>query len=313
MAFAFSWSFAGISARPSAKRVNMISLRRKAPSKESQKITIAGIVLNLFLFIAKYTVGVLTGSLAVLSDAFNSLTDVVSSVLIFWGVKIANKRPDKHHPFGHHRAEPLVGVIVAIFAVVLGFEVLRSAIEHLLEPTPITLGQAAIVVLILTIIIKLLMALYFLKKGHALNSPAIRASGVDSLNDVFVSGVALLGVITSLLGFPVIDVIAAILISLFIFYSAYELGIENIDYLMGRAPDDATIQEIEDAVSHIKHIKSIKRASAHYVGNFIHIEIHVGVSSHISLRQAEKISRKAQHAVEAMPQVDHAFIHVEPD
>jgi len=275
-------------------------------------MSILGIILNSLLFVAKMIIGIMSGSLALLSDAYNSLTDIVSSVLIFVAVRISQKKPDHNHPFGYHRAEPLVGVIVAIFAGILGFEVLKSAIYNIMSPNPITKGGWAISVLLISVVVKLFMATYFTKKGDGLNSPAIKASGIDSRNDVFVSVVAIIGVLCSIYKLPIWDSIAAIVISFFIFYSAYELGIKNIDYLMGKAPSDKVVKRIEKKALETKGVKGINDVFAHYVGNFIHIEIHIEVDKNLPLKKAHDIGKKVQLAIETMKNVDRAFIHIDP-
>jgi cation diffusion facilitator family transporter len=291
--------------------INMLMYSLKKMEK-NKKITIYGILLNSILFIAKLIVGLLSNSLAVLSDAFNSLTDIISSISIFIAVKISHKRADQGHPFGHHRAEPIAGIIVAILAGILGFEILRTAIKNLFEQKVGTVGAAALIVLIATIIIKLFMAYYFTKQGTIRKSPAIKASGIDSRNDVLVGTIAILGVIGTLYGFVIFDEIAAIIISFFIFYSGYRIAVENIDYLMGKSPPKEHIDKIKSIAMKVRGVKGINDVRAHYVGNFIHIELHIEVNKNISTQRSHKIGKDVQHAIENVGDVDKAFIHVDP-
>ena len=280
--------------------------------EKNKKITIYGIILNSILFIAKLIVGLLSNSLAVLSDAFNSLTDIISSIGIFIAVKISHKRADQGHPFGHHRAEPIAGMIVAILAGILGFEILRTAIKNLFEQKVSSIGAAALIVLIITIIVKLFMAYYFTKQGTIRKSPAIKASGIDSRNDVLVTSIAIIGVLGSMYGYLIFDEIAAIIISFFIFYSGYRIGMENIDYLMGKSPSKEYIDKIKSIAIKVKGVNGINDVRAHYVGNFIHIEIHIEVNKNISTQRSHKIGKDVQHAVENLDDVDEAFVHVDP-
>jgi cation diffusion facilitator family transporter len=279
---------------------------------QKKKITILGIILNSILFIAKLIVGLISNSLAVLSDAFNSLSDIISSVGIFIAVKISHKRADQGHPFGHHRAEPIAGLVVAIFAGIVGFEILRTAISSMVNHTENIIGYSAPIVLIFTIVVKLFMSYYFVKEGEEINSPAIKASGIDSRNDVLVSSVALVGVIGSLYGILFLDDIAAIIISMFILYSGYKIGIENIDYLMGKSPPEEYVKKIESIAKKIKGVKGLNEVRAHYVGNFIHIEIHIEVDRNISTEKSHNIGKNVQKAIEKLADIDKAFIHVDP-
>jgi len=280
--------------------------------RKSKKITIWNIVLNSVLFFAKIIVGFISGSLAVLSDAFNSLIDIVASIAIFIAVKVSHQKADEGHPFGHHRAEPLAGIVVAIFAGIVGFEIIREGIQGLFFDKKEIIGVYAIGVLVFTMLVKLFMAIYFLAEGRKLNSPAIKASGVDSRNDVLVSFVALVGVVLHMNGYYLFDSIAAILIGMFILYSGYDIGKENIDYLMGKAPSKKRIEKIKRIVLKVDGVKGMNDIRAHYVGNFIHIEIHVEVSKRLNTKKSHDIGKKVQDLVEGLPGVDKAFIHIDP-
>ena len=145
-----------------------------------------------------------------------------------------------------------------------------------------------------------------------MHSPAIVASGVDSRNDVFVSITALIGVFCSVLGYNIFDEIAAIGISFFIFHTGYSIGMENIDYLMGKAPSKEYITLITDTARKIKGVKGTNDVLAHYVGNFIHIEIHIEVDKDLTTEESHDIGKDVQRAVENIPLVDKAFIHIDP-
>ena len=180
------------------------------------KATMINIFGNLFLMVLKLVAGLLSGSIAILSDAFNSLTDTISSVLIYICVKISDKAADEGHPFGHSRAEPIAGLVVAILAGILGFEVIRASVGRLVDGEVAAATTLALSAPIITILAKGAMAVYFKRVGRALRSPAITASGVDSLCDVYVSVAALVGIVGVKFGFPVLDPIAGILISFWI-------------------------------------------------------------------------------------------------
>ena len=178
----------------------------------------------------------MSNSLAIISDAVNSLTDIVSSVIIFFAVKTSSKQADEGHPFGHHRAEPIAGLIVAIFAGILGFEILHTSIFKLMETHEHKIGIYAITVLLISVGMKLLMSVYFKRFSRKINSPALLASSIDSRNDVYISTTALVGVICGLYGYPQMDNIVAILISFSIIYLGYNISVQNMHNLMGRHP-----------------------------------------------------------------------------
>ncbi|MEM3374000.1 MAG: cation diffusion facilitator family transporter [Candidatus Woesearchaeota archaeon] len=280
--------------------------------KTSEKTTIIGVFLNIILFIAKIIVGLLSNSLAVLSDAFNSLGDIISYTGIFIAVKIGHKKADEDHPFGHSRAEPIAGFVVSIFTFLLAFEIFRNAIISFFIKKTYSYEIYAILVLVFTIIVKGFMSYYYKKVGEKENSPALRAGSVDSRNDVLVSFIALIGVLGTIIKINVLDSISALIISLYIFYSGYKIAKENIDYLMGKSAPIENIKEIERIAKKVKGVISIHDLRAHYVGNFLHLEIHIVVNENLSTRESHRIGKEVQYKLERLPYVDRAFIHIDP-
>lgn len=277
-----------------------------------KNITLLGILLNSMLFIAKFLVGIISNSLAVTSDAINSLNDVITSIMIFFAVKLGNKKADKTHPFGHHRIEPLAGVIVAIFAGILGFEIVKRAISGFFAPQQVHFTAIVAIVLLCSMLVKAAMAYLFLSTAKRLRSPAIKAEGVDSRDDIFVTSIALLGLIGSSLGFPYLDNIVALGIGIYIFYECYRLARENIDYLMGHSPSHNHMRQIERVAKDVGGVLGIRYGRAHYVGNFLHIELHIKVDRELSIEKASKIRDKVRHRLERLEDIDHAFVNIEP-
>ena len=274
--------------------------------------TIIMIICNAFLFAIKITAGLMSNSLAVISDAVNSLTDVVSSVIIFIAVKTSSKQADEGHPFGHHRAEPIAGLIVAIFAGILGFEILHTSAFKLMETHEHKIGIHTIAVLLISIGMKFIMAAYFKKVSRKINSPALLASSIDSRNDVYISATALIGVGCGFYGYPQMDDIAAILISFWIIYSGYKIGVQNIDYLMGKQPDSVVMEKIKGRAVSVSGVIGIHDVRAHYVGNYIHVEIHISLDQNLTMTQAHDIGENVQKEVEAIEGIHKAFVHIDP-
>jgi cation diffusion facilitator family transporter len=280
--------------------------------KRAEKTTLIGVFLNIILFIAKFIIGLLSNSLALMSDAFNSLGDIISYSAIFFAVKIAHKEADTDHPFGHHRAEPIAGFVVSLFTFLLAVEIMKNAFSSFFSPRAYSHEYFAVAVLIFTMIVKIFMSYFYSKVGKKENSPALRAGAVDSRNDVLVSGIALAGVIGPWIGFSLLDSIAAVVISLYIFYSAYKIGKENIDFLMGKTLPQEEINIIKKNAMKIKGVKGINDLRAHYVGNYAHIEIHIEVDKDLSTQASHHIGKEVQYIIERLDFVDKAFIHIDP-
>jgi cation diffusion facilitator family transporter len=276
------------------------------------RATIINIAGNTLLFILKIVAGVMSGSIALISDALNSFTDIISSVAVFICVRISGKEADEGHPFGHSRAEPIAGLIVAILAGILGFEIIRSSFERLYHSPDIDITTFTLIVPLITIIIKALMAWYFKRVGEEVNSPAIRASSIDSICDVVVSVAALVGILGVLAGLPILDPIAGFIISLWIIYTGYKIGMENVDYLMGKAPPDELLEEIKEAACNVGGVRDINTVRAHYVGNFIHVEIHVEVDKKLSTEVSHAIGEEVEANLDRISAIDKSFVHIDP-
>ena len=277
------------------------------------RATLVNILGNTFLFVIKLWAALVSGSMALLSDAFNSLTDMVSSVAVFICVRISGKEADEGHPFGHKRAEPIAGLIIAVLAGILGFEVIRASVERILSGGDnVVINAAVLSVPVITVVLKGVMAAYFKRVGRAVRSPAIMASSVDSLLDVVVAIAALIGIVGVRLGYPWLDPAAGLVISLWIIYTGYTIGMENIDYLMGKAPPEELLQEIKAAATGIDGVKDINTVRAHYVGHFIHVEIHVEVAKYLSTYDSHSIGEAVGDAIEALASIEKAFVHIDP-
>ncbi len=280
--------------------------------QSTERITITAIIINIILFIAKFIVGIISNSISLLSDALNSFIDIFSSIIVHIAVKISGKKADEDHPFGHRRAEPLAALTVAILTAVLGFEIAKTAIFGFFTPRKDTIGLLAIIILLINIAIKAVITVYFTKKAEQQNSPALKATGIDASNDILVSIIALIGVAGTYLGYSPLDNIAALIISGFILYFGYKFAVENIDYLMGKSPPVKFLENIKSSALKITEVKGVNTLRAHYVGNYVHVEIHIEVNKNISTKESHDIGKKVQRHLETIKGIEKAFVHIDP-
>ena len=193
----------------------------------------AGLTANVLLFAAKLAIGALSGSVAILADAFNNLSDAGSSIVTLVGFKLSSAPPDAEHPFGHGRMEYLSALGVAALIMAAGFELFLSAVDKIRHPALPEFGVLTIVVLALAIAVKLWMALFYKKIGNTIRSEALKASCADSRNDVICTGVVLL---TSLIGWlsgVAIDGYVGLLVALFVIWSGFTVIKETVSPLLG--------------------------------------------------------------------------------
>ncbi len=272
-------------------------------------IALAG---NGLLAISKGTVAWLSGSTAVLATAVDSLTDLVYTILMAWGLRSSQQPADEDHPQGHARIEPLVSTVIALMMGVAGAEVANRAIGQLLgKPTQFEWGWPA-VVLIGSGLIKVVMYFVVRGLGKQAHSPAIQASARDNLADVFSSAAALIGVVAARYVHPLADPLAGLVVSAWIFRNALGILVENVGYLTGRAPDSDLLQKIHDAASEVAGVQGVHQVIADYVGPQVRVDLHVDVDGALPFRVAHEISDAVREAVEGLDEVDQVFVHLEP-
>jgi cation diffusion facilitator family transporter len=283
------------------------------PKKAATRAAWLAIAANLFLLILKGSATGLSDSLTIFSETLNSLADLVSSVVVLFCIYWAWKTPDETHPFGHRRAEPVAGLLVAIFTGILGFEVCRTAVIDLWQSNlPQRIGPFPIAALVITVVVKLTLAVFFYRRARRVNSPALRATAVDCRNDVLISAQGLVAVLVAAYQLPVLDRLAAFVVGVYILYSGYRIGMENLDYLMGRAPDLELLERIKTAGEAVPGVQAVADVRGHYVGTLVHVELTVMVDQQLSTLHSHDVGEETGAAIEAIGLVDRAFVHIEP-
>ena len=207
-----------------------------------------GITLNVLLFAGKYAAGLISGSIAITADAFNNLSDAGSSAISLIGFRLAGKKPDPDHPFGHGRLEYISGLCVAALILVMGVELLISSVEKIISPEPVENGLLPAIILIVSIGVKVYMSLYNRAIGKKISSSAMLATATDSLSDSVATAVVLLSMLVSYLFSVNIDGYAGVLVALFILFAGVGVARDTLSPLLGQAPDPELVRTIEDIV-----------------------------------------------------------------
>ncbi len=267
---------------------------------------------NIFLFIIKTIAGVMSNSIAVISDAINSLTDIISSAAIMYSVRVSLKNPDEEHQFGHNAAQPIAVFLIALFTGIIGFNLIEESIDRIISPKHTSITAPVYIILIVTIFIKIILMTYQKAVGKAYKSPALMASSIDSLNDVLASSLSIVGILGIQFGLKYVDGIAGILIAIFILRSGYQIAKENIGYLMGKSASKELILEIANAALKINGVKGLNELKSHYVGNKFHIEIHIDVDKNASTKISHDIGLEVQNTILKIPEISKVFVHIDP-
>ena len=207
-----------------------------------------GIALNLLLFAGKLAAGALSGSIAVTADAFNNLSDAGSSVVTLLGFRLAGKKPDSDHPFGHGRMEYISGLVVAGLILLMGAELVKSSVDKIAHPEAVTFSWLAAAILLVSIAVKLYMYTYNKAVGKKIDSTAMAATAADSLSDTVATAAVLLSMVVGKLANVQLDGWVGLVVALFILWSAVQAARDTISPLLGQAPDPALVKEIEALV-----------------------------------------------------------------
>ncbi len=251
---------------------------------------IMGVVLNLILFGGKLFAGIITGAISVTADAVNNLSDAGTSVISMVGMKLAGRPADKEHPFGHGRMEYVAGLAVAAVILIMGYELGKDSIIKIFNPEEVTFSVVSLVILCVSVLIKLYICLYNRKIGRMINSPAMKATAMDSLSDC----ISTVAVITGLVVFEIfnvnIDGYVGILVALFVFKAGFEAAKESLAPLIGERPDKEYVDEIERTVMSYEGIIGIHDLIVHNygVGSNI-ISLHAEVPSEMGFMEAHEL------------------------
>ena len=225
-----------------------------------------GIFLNVILFALKFIFGTIAASVAMVADAFNNLSDAASSIVQILGFKLASKKPDSQHPFGHGRLEYVSGLAISFFILLMGFELIKSSITKLINPEPQNYNLFSILVMGFAILIKFYMYLYNHQIAKKIDSVTMEATAKDSFSDMISTSVVIVSIIISrFTNFPV-DGIAGIIVGAFILKTGYEAAKDTIGPLLGNPPSKELVDEIEKELLKYKPIIGMHDLIVHDYG-----------------------------------------------
>ncbi|MBI4344698.1 MAG: cation transporter [Euryarchaeota archaeon] len=276
-----------------------------------ERAALLGMVGSGFLLALKLVGGLLAGSTAVLADTMDSLADILISGLAWLGIQLSKRPPDEEHPYGHWDVEPIVGFIVAGLLVIGGIEFARYSIGLFSSPrTPTIL---ALYVMAIDLMVKVSMARYTLAAAEKTRSPALKASGENYRSDIYKSAGIILGLWATRQGYPILDPLTGLLVSLWVVKTGLQVGRENALQLMGTVPSPAMKQEIESLVMGMEKVIHTHRVRLHGMGAYFIVDLHVCVDESISLSEAHRVTHNIQRRiVEHFPEVASAMVHIEP-
>ncbi len=285
---------------------------REEQIKKVSRIVIAG---NSVLAVLKVTVGLIAGSLAVVADGIDSFGDVIISTIILITANILSRPPDKKYPYGYGRADTIATKALSFIIFFAGAQLLITAIRKLIAGGPVEIpSKLAVYIMLVSIAGKILMAIYQFRIGKKTDCAMLIANGKNMQNDVIISVSVLLGLIlVYIFKAPVLDSIAALLVSIWILKVAFQIFMQTTVELMDGTKDSSIYNKIFEAIEAVDGVHHPHRVRSRNIGHKVMINIDLEVDGDITLRQAHELAHKVEESIKN--RIDNVFdvaIHVEP-
>ncbi|MDR1526973.1 MAG: cation diffusion facilitator family transporter [Dysgonamonadaceae bacterium] len=270
---------------------------------------------NVLLSLLKISIGILSGSLAVLSDGMDSASDVITSIVLLIATPIISRPPSSKYAYGHEKAENVASTILSFVIFFMGCQMFITSINKLIHPELVQMPAViAIWVTVASIVGKLVLSLYQFQQGKRAQSSMLKANAINMRNDVVISGGVLLGLAcTFILKIPILDPIVALVISIYIAYSAIGIFREANVVLMDGLSDTSIYNRIIEAAESVPGAHNPHRIRSHRTGNMYTIVLDIEVDGALPLSEAHRIAQKVEDSIkESVGNVYDIVVHVEP-
>ena len=271
-----------------------------------------GIFTNTLLFAVKLVIGLMLSSISIIADAANNITDSLTNLMVIIGIRLAKKPADDEHPFGHARIEYIISLIISALILFLGYELIRSSIDQIINPSEIGFDYLLVGILVGSAFIKLWQSFFYSKLGKKISSDPLKALSKDSLNDVLIAVSIIASLIFTYFTGIIVDGFAGLLVSLLIIFSGFSMAKETISKLIGESTRHEQVKEITEIVMSHHEILSVHDLVVHNYGPGKSMPtLHVEMSDELSLKQAhtiiDEIEKKAKDQLGL-----ELLIHIDP-
>lgn len=284
--------------------------------KTANKVSLVTIIGNLLLSAIKLFAGIFAHSSAMISDAVHSASDVFSTFIVMIGIRLASKEPDKEHPYGHERMECVAAIVLAVVLLITGLGIGLDAFKKITSGNYSELqipGMLALVTAIVSIISKEAMYWYTRHYAKKIDSSALMADAWHHRSDAFSSIGALIGISGAMLGFPVMDSVASLVIFIFIVKASYDIFKDAMDKMVDHSCDEETEKQIYDCVIKNENVIAIDLLQTRIFGNKIYVDVEFQADPSYTLLEAHHIAETVHDDIEKnFPKVKHIMVHVNP-
>ena len=277
-----------------------------------QFVGVVGICTNILLSCVKLIIGLMSGAISIIADAFNNLSDAGTSAIMLFGFRIAAKPADAEHPFGHGRAEYLAGLFIAAAMILVGAKLFYSSVEKIITPEDLNADKITLLVLSLTVAAKFFLGLFYRYAAKKINSAAIDAAALDSFTDCLATGVVIISIVTWINFGINIDGGAGIFISAFILRGGFSSLKEILNPLLGDRPNPELINGIKKTVESVPEVLGVHDLIIHsYGAKRIFVTMHVEMPATLELLTAHEITDKLERKLQSTFQIS-VTLHIDP-
>lgn len=223
-------------------------MKENSRANKGKLAGLIGIIVNILLASGKLLAGIISGSVSIIADALNNFSDSISSIITLIGFRASQRPADSDHPFGHARYEYVTGLLISILVIIVGFELFKSSIEKVFNPTAINFSILSVIILGVSALVKLILCIYNARVAKQINSDALKATSIDCRNDAIMTTLVLIAILIERYTSLMVDGYMGLLVALFILYSGIKLTLETISPILGKSNDEELKQKIIDKI-----------------------------------------------------------------
>jgi cation diffusion facilitator family transporter len=279
----------------------------------AKKVSAISFSANVLLAIFKVIAGVFGHSTAVIADASESLTDAISSSIVWISIHVANKPSDFEHPYGHHRIETVSSLIVGIIIFLVGLLIVISSARHVISGEVEIPTNIALAAVIISGIINEIFYQYTVRIGKKISSSGLVAVAHDFRKDALTGLIALTGVVGSKLGVKFLDPVAAIVIAIIILRIGFKVSWSSINELLDITPDSEILVKIRKTAQSVTGVEHVKRFRARKTGPYIYVDVEIEIDESMSVLESHKVAEEVKSSLRnELPNIRDIMVHIEP-
>lgn len=270
------------------------------------------VIGNFALFIFKYFSGVAISSISLIADAFHSLSDVLTSIVVILGFKFGSKPADKHHPYGHGRIEQIATLIIALLLVIVAYDLGKASFERVLTPQKVGFNIIIFIILLISALFKEWMARFSIYLGKKIDSSSLIADAWHHRSDAIATSLVAIGLIGSKFGLYRVDGFLGLVVAILIAWVGIDLLRSSTNFLIGEAPSEDLVRKIEDVILEIPGVLSYHDLSVHDYQNQKYITLHIEVETNLSAKEAHNLALKVQDHIKDTIENSQVIVHIDP-